>query len=655
MRFIPTLLLHWIVMLPAAAPAQDSGWLRLFSRELGKVEHTILQSRHELGDLGMTVMSQTTDELGYQHRQLPEPPPVPPWIQIDLGTPQKIDWVVLVPALVDWQQGESKPYAFPPRFRIDASDDPAFVQFTPVAIFTETDYPSHELAPAVFPATGLQARYVRLTVTKLAEEADTHSFALSELMVVQGERNIALGGTVTVSNSINIAPRWHLKNLNDGRSPLGPPIERELLPYDGLFTAVRGSISVDLGSRQSIDEIRLHPVHARLGADVPGFSFPPRFTVELADDVAFTHPSVVMDASTEPYPNPGNNPVIIPFRDPVAGRYVRVQMLESPADRCGLSEIEVFSGDENIALGCSVSSTPDARNRPGIRPVSLITDGYTSYGRLLPLSDWLARWQKRNQLQASIRSLSARHVELQLVAQKRAWLAAGLMALLLPGGGLLWAVVERRRRVQSLQRLRNRIAQDLHDEIGSNIAGIAMISETASSQDGARQQEDWQEINRIARETNESMREVLWLVGARTEAGPDFISLLQRTAARLLSGLEVEWKALPGKLPETFLPETRRQVFLIFKEALANIARHSKATHVTLALTHEPGSMRLEITDNGHGFDAQKFIPGMGVSGMKQRAKTLHARFSIVTSPGDGTRITLLVPLQSRNSPPSSN
>ncbi|RYD38422.1 MAG: hypothetical protein EOP87_01620 [Verrucomicrobiaceae bacterium] len=642
------------LLLATVSSGQDAGWLRLFSGELGKMEERIRRSREELTGLGVAVMSQSTEELGYQHRQLPEPPPVPPWVQIDLGTPQSIDWIVLVPALVDWQQGVSKPYAFPRRFRIDVSDDPAFAQFTAVAIFTETDYPSHDLTPAVFRTGGTRGRYIRLTIMKLAEETATHSFALSEIMVIQGVRNIALRGTITASNTVNLPPRWHVRNLNDGRSPLGPPILRDFLPYDGLFTGVPGTITVDLAEEREVDEIRLHPVHARLGADVPGFSFPTRFVVELADGPDFQQPVVVMDASVAEYPNPGNNPVVIPLPAPARGRCVRIRMLASSTGRCGLSEIEVFSGGENVARGAAATSSPDTVTRPEARPPSLITDGYTSFGRLLPLPEWLEHWERRSQLQVGIRSLSEAHAGLQQTARRRAWTAAGALAHILPGGGLVWAISERRRRVKSLHLLRNRIAQDLHDEIGSNIAGIAIISETAPSQDGARQQEDWQEINRIARETSDSMREVLWLVGARAESGPDFISLLRRTAGRLLSGMEVEWKTLPDHLPNAWPGESRRQVFLIFKEALANISRHSGATRATLSLECTADSLRLEIHDNGRGFATHRTYGGMGVSGMKERARNLRGRLTLTSAPGDGTRLILVAPLQSADSPPFS-
>lgn len=636
------------------ARAEEGAWLRWLSRDLRAVEQQLRQTRDALAKLGVPVMSQTTAELGYQHPQLQEPPPASPWVQIDLGSPQDIDWVALVPALVDWQPGEQKLYGFPRRFRVDVSGDASFATFTPVAVFTEEDFPPPGLALAVFRTPGAHARYVRITVTKLAEENGTHFFTLSEVMVVQGSRNIAFGRKASASSSANLPPRWHIHNLTDGRSPLGPPIERELLPYDGLFADPLTPdqpawMLLDLGADAAIDEVRLHPVHARLGADVPGFAFPQRFRVELSPDAAFTQPAILLDSTHGDYSNPGNNPVTIPVPH-LTGRFLRILMFEHPigaAQRFGLSEIEVFSGDKNLARSAAVTATPDRRDRPEQRPASLIVDGYTSYGRLLPLSTWFERWQSRRRLQDQISELETHRIRHDDLARRRAWLLAAGLSLLLPGIGLTFAFVERRKRARALRNLRNRLAQDLHDEIGSNIAGIAMISETAATQSGPLQKEDWQEVNRIARETTEAMREVLWLVGARTESGPDFVSLLQRTAQRLLTGLSIHWTSLPEHVPSTWPPESRRQVFLFFKEALTNIARHAHARQVHLALEFTGDELRFDIRDDGQGFNPRQKATGIGLASMKERAKSLHAHLTLDSQPAVGTHIRLVAPLPS--------
>jgi signal transduction histidine kinase len=142
----------------------------------------------------------------------------------------------------------------------------------------------------------------------------------------------------------------------------------------------------------------------------------------------------------------------------------------------------------------------------------------------------------------------------------------------------------------------------MHDEIGSNLAGIAVISETSQLQSDATA-EDWREINRIARETTDAMREMLWLVGARQESGIDLTEHLQRAAKRLLPNHEVTWKALATGLPATWPVQSRRQVFMFFKEALTNILHHARATQVELSAQVVACHFELVIRDNGRGFD----------------------------------------------------
>jgi hypothetical protein len=131
-------------------------------------------------------------------------------------------------------------------------------------------------------------------VTKLAQVEGRWTFALAEMMVMDGNLNIALGAKVEHQGGTGLPPRWLLANLTDGRTPLGPPIDRSSVPdFDALFASMHPDqpnpwMSVDLGREMLLDEVRLHPLHARQGADVPGFSFPARFRVELSKNSDFS-------------------------------------------------------------------------------------------------------------------------------------------------------------------------------------------------------------------------------------------------------------------------------------------------------------------------------------------------------------------------------
>jgi len=621
----------------------DWEWM---SAELRAAERETQAKRSALNALGEPMIGQTVAEFGLQHSMLLEAPPESPFVQVDLGVSRAFDTVALVPAVVDFQSLTQSAYAFPPRYRLDASDDENFATFTTLKAQLDEDAVPYGVAPVIVHTPGIQARYLRLTVPTMARVEGRWTFALSEFMVLQGNRNIAIGARVKHLKGSNLPPRWLGQNVTDGRTPLGPPMDRSHVPeYDALFAIVQPDVpepwmQVDLGSERVIDEIRLHPLHARQGADVPGFRFPARFRIDVAKTESMQDSTTVFETGGTDFPNPGNNPVTLPLPS-VPGRFVRVTMLKSPhpTESFALSELEVYSGNENLARGKRATSSGD-RFREVMRPLSLLTDGHVSYGRLMELPQWLDQWEQRQTLIRDIQKREAQMIELRAVAMKRA-LSLGLLALCVLGLTLFIVVLRsRRRQAREQENLRNQLARDMHDEIGSNLAGIAVISELPW-----HDPEDWKEINRIAHETTDAMREVLWLVGARQESGIDLIEQLQRAAKRLLPNHEVLWKAVASDLPATWPVESRRQVFLFFKEAVANVLRHAKATKVELSAQVIGPCFELIIADNGSGFDPATTPTGMGLTSLRERAKQLGGIFSLNSSP-QGTTLTLRVPIR---------
>ena len=629
--------------------AAAGDWRGLFSSELRATERELGQRRAELAALGDPVVGNTAPQFGYQTNQKPAPPPESPWVQVDLGSSQQIDTIALVPVLVDFQPVDRGAYGFPKRFRVDVSDDASFVEFTPLFVHTDDDFPPPGVAPVVIPA-GVKARHIRVTVTKPAEENNTFFFALGELMVLRGNRNTALGGAVKASDSVNLPPRWDRSNLTDGRTPLGPPIRHGVMPeFDAVFAAVGSGgapawMAVDLGKEMTLDEVRLHPLHARQGADVPGFRFPLQFRVELATQADFSDAQVLFEAGDKDYPNPGNNPVTI-RADGKTGRHLRVVMEKgeiSTIPEFAISEIEVQADGHRVSTGRTATTSGDPKRDPP-RPVEQLTDGFTSYGKLIELPEWLDEWARRSSLHARVRELEGLLPDYIAVAERRAaWSAVGAGCVLAAG---VAALVLRARRVRAGEReeFRNRLARDLHDEIGSNLAGIAVLSETAA-QPGGESEGDLQEIHRIAQESSEAMREVLWLVGARQETGIDLGGQMQTAAARLLPGRAIRWVLLPDRLPVFWSMDTRRQIFLFFKEALTNVVRHARADEVEISAGVTGGVFELRIQDNGRGFDVANAPAGLGLHSLRDRAKSLGGNFTIESSPGKGTLVLLTIP-----------
>jgi signal transduction histidine kinase len=650
-QFVRRLFIILIFATGTFSSRADGIW-NWFSPGLRQVDEEKAIAKQRLNALGTPMVGQTTPEIGFQHARSSSPPLTPSWIQLDLLEAKPIDFVALIPAIVDWHSAEQPAFAFPVRFRVDVSNDKKFNDSVAVGVFTEEDFPNPGIAPVTIKAGGQMARYVRLTITKPALETRLYFFALSEIMVLSGNRNIAIGCSVEAKGSTEIPPRFSKNYLVDGRSHLGPPIRPELLKWDGLHAGeITNTISpwmrINLGRAFPIQEVRLHPVHARIGADVPGFRFPQAFRVEASRNVDFVNAISLFEAHE--FSNPGDNPVTIPVKN-VEAQYVKVTALGENGEsgpRFSLSELEVYSDNKNVSLGSTVARSSDSFPSSKTWPKSILVDGFTSFGKLMELPVWLNEWEQRRKLQLQLKRLNEREAILMRQAQRRGlWINSGIILIFgLVSAGFVFATRFRRKR--DIQDLRLRLARDIHDDIGSNLAGIAVLSEFARDADlpQTNQREDWNEINRIARETLDTMREVLWLVGVREETGSNLTEHLHSAATRMLAGKEVIWKSRLEHFPQELPLESRRQIFLFFKEALTNIVRHSGATRVELSLSISQKRLFLSITDNGCGFDINKVRQGMGLNNQRTRARSLNATLKIRSVPGNGTSILLEIPV----------
>lgn len=628
------------------------GWSRLLNPALGRIATEEERTRTRLARLGETRIGQTCAEIGYQHRRVAEAPLQSPWVQLDLGHAVEIDWLAIVPVLLDWPAAERKAYGFPRRFRVELAEETEFFTSLSSGDFSEKDLDEPVPFSVVIPAHGIRARYVRLTVTKMAAEGGRFFFALGEIMVVSGFRNAAIGCRVTASSSAEVPPRWRMANLVDGRSHLGPPIAPEVPAFDGYFvgptvTTEPLRIRLDLGRVFALQQIVLHPIHARLGADVPGYGFPERLTITTFDPGSAAPPKTVY-VLPPGFSNPGTNPVVIPLENPPA-RWVEIAVgLAAPPaipQRLGFSEIEVFAEGRNVARNASVDFSPEPGPSSNPGPRSLLIDGFTSNGRILPLAEWLGGLRTRAMLGKRLAELVAERDRQEQKARANAVVLLWIVAAVSGIGTTTFLWRQRLARRREHERFKLQLARDLHDEIGSNLAGISILSETAAERPGgsAAQQSEWRKVHRIAQDTTTAMREVLWVVGAREESGVDLLQKLRLAADRLLFGREVAWMCDGNVVPEAWTTESCRQVFLFFKEAVANALRHSGASRYEIAIVTSAGAFALTVADNGRGFGADHSANGLGLPSMGERARLLGGRCEVESVPGRGTRVTLTV------------
>lgn len=187
---------------------------------------------------------------------------------------------------------------------------------------------------------------------------------------------------------------------------------------------------------------------------------------------------------------------------------------------------------------------------------------------------------------------------------------------------------------RALERERNRISRDMHDEVGANLTEISILSELALRQ-GGDGSETYSLLNRIAgksRDMLDSIGEIIWAINPHNDTGQRFTPYLREFAADFCENVGLKYE-LDFPLPSSSIQvasEFRRNVFLILKEALANTAQHASATTVWIALRYLDDNLVLTIADDGSGYpDDMVSSSGNGIRNMKSRAEEIGGSLTI--------------------------
>jgi ligand-binding sensor domain-containing protein/signal transduction histidine kinase len=217
---------------------------------------------------------------------------------------------------------------------------------------------------------------------------------------------------------------------------------------------------------------------------------------------------------------------------------------------------------------------------------------------------------------------------------------------------MLYFVYRRRlARLLELERLRTRIASDLHDDIGSTLSQIAILSDVAYRSPAAHGNvEPLSDIADLSRELVDSMSDIVWAIDPEQDRLDDLAHRMRRFASDLFghNGTQLRFQTPAAEPNPVVGADIRRQVFLIFKESLHNMARHSGCTVVEIRLRLEDGCLHLSIADNGKGFEAERIEGGHGLASMAARASRLGGSLAMDSAPGRGTSLRLEVPLAPR-------
>ncbi|MGH8524839.1 MAG: PAS domain-containing sensor histidine kinase, partial [Gammaproteobacteria bacterium] len=208
----------------------------------------------------------------------------------------------------------------------------------------------------------------------------------------------------------------------------------------------------------------------------------------------------------------------------------------------------------------------------------------------------------------------------------------------------------REERLAELERVRKRIATDLHDDIGSSLTRICLLSEVAQRQVGGREVsllEPLSAVARLSRELVDSMSDIVWAINPNKDHLSELSQRMRHFASDVFTARQIDFRfhAPDTERDVKVGANVRREFFLVFKEAVNNTVRHSGCAAAEIEFRAADEGLFLKLSDDGRGFDVSHASTGHGLMSMRERTEGLGGRVEVISGPGQGTTLTFTIPL----------
>ncbi|MFZ6012132.1 MAG: two-component regulator propeller domain-containing protein [Bacteroidota bacterium] len=198
------------------------------------------------------------------------------------------------------------------------------------------------------------------------------------------------------------------------------------------------------------------------------------------------------------------------------------------------------------------------------------------------------------------------------------------------------------------EQIRSKVARDLHDDMGSTLSSIKIMSNIALEKKETEAAQNYlRSIRQNAAQMQESMSDIVWAINPDNDTIEKVIIKMKEFAAEILEPLNIQYEFFEeGDLHLSRIDlNTRKDFYLIFKEAINNAAKYSECRKVTVHLCHTTEGIQLILKDDGKGFDhGMNNHSGNGLKNMKHRSVNIKADLKILSQPGAGTEIRLKLP-----------
>jgi signal transduction histidine kinase len=197
--------------------------------------------------------------------------------------------------------------------------------------------------------------------------------------------------------------------------------------------------------------------------------------------------------------------------------------------------------------------------------------------------------------------------------------------------------------------IRNNIAKDLHDELGSTLTSIKILADVSlrnMDRDNGKSRQLLQQIQEQSTQMQQGMSDIVWAIEPSNDKLENMGIRMREFTTQLLEpkGIATQFSISQEALRKKIGTQQRKDLFLIFKEAVNNIAKYANCQQAKIELSGDADSIHLHILDDGQGFDTNKITSSNGLRNMKARATDLNGLLSIASQPNKGTHIHLHFP-----------
>lgn len=646
------------------------GLARRTSPEFAELERETSLLIEEIKSLPDVPRADTEGTHGYASPAMLESrSPQPAYIDLVWESPQSIDMIVLCQLRNFTTSGVSMNEGVPDELRVyelcpERRVGRLLFEFNGGELSL-----TRQLYPYVMDDLALRVYGIRIEADGLPFHGHGMGFfwGLSEVFCFDGDQNVASLAKIWTTEmdlthaSIDSERRIFQRStyVNDEQTYLGIP-HKPTKPHgaEGWLSKRRGKpesvvwVEVDLGEMTRIDGVRLFPSKRFDNGRVNGFGFPANFKIEAFPDVEGDAGELLVDYTEVLFDNPGHNPVHFRFQEGAARRVRLTAMkLWSPRtdafNHLAFSEFQVLNAEKVVSVGKMVRSQDNIGeiNSSGKWKLgeAMLVDGLVPEGELIQAREWLQLLEQKRQKEARLQVNNERLAMIVEGTQNTTIVTVLALLGLITIIALVGVIYTRGAEKRHVLALKERLASDLHDEVGSNLAGIRMMANTIQ-RNPARIHSLSERIKEVTSESAESMRDIIWLLaplpGERRDIAHRLSALAEILIADLVVSVEVDAAIAQVEWPI----KVRKEFLFFYREALQNINRHSQASKAEVRLQALPDHIILKVKDNGVGIPEGQVQAPQVLRSLKLRAKNLDAELEVVSETGMGVSVLLQIP-----------